>query len=196
MENKTSTFLGDVILKQIGTSVNVELQHNLMYYSKEHRLILIAKKGFISDLGSIPMFLRGIVRADNIKYSRSFIMHDLLYRNLYDRKTSDLILDEMLKLQQLGWVSRQKIYTGLRLFGSPTNDDTLIENAHKYSAIIDYNKMKSAVDIKDEADYITDILNSDNFSMFLSKIKEACKMGGQSVICIEDPILTQGILQY
>jgi hypothetical protein len=144
-------FLGDVEMKQMGNTVNISLLQHLIYYSEKHQIILIAKEGFISDLGSIPIYLRSFVRADNILYARSFIMHDLLYRNDFNRKKSDLILDEMLKLQGLGSVARSKIYYALRMFGSATNDEDIIDNAMKHSTIVDYSAFKNPINVSEEA---------------------------------------------
>jgi len=153
-------FLGDVVMRQIGATNNIQLEHNLLYYSQKYQVIMIAKSGFISDLGSIPMWIRSFVGADNIIYSRAFIMHDLLYRNGFDRKVADLLLDEMLQLMGLRMIARNKIYYGLRMFGSYGSNEEVIANAKQYTTIIDYRHFKKKVNIKEEVELIrTSTLN-------------------------------------
>ena len=99
------------------------------FYSDIYGLRITIKRGFITDLASIPPILTGIVRASENKYWRAFCTHDALYRKGVDQKQSDIMLDEALQVLGMGAYTRGKIYYGLRMFGSPTIDEELIENA-------------------------------------------------------------------
>jgi len=62
------------------------------FYSDQFGLRVTIKKGFITDLASIPPILTGIVRASSPVYFRAFCLHDALYRKGVDQKQSDVML--------------------------------------------------------------------------------------------------------
>ena len=111
---------------------NCEVKRRFAFYSTRENVEVVVKKGFITDLGSIPPCLKSFVRASAIHLWRAYVIHDALYRRGFDKRRSDNILDEALELLNLGAYARWKVRIGLRLFGSPTIDDALIDNAHKY----------------------------------------------------------------
>ena len=135
---------------------NVVLMDKLVYYNENLKIIVILHEGFISDLASIPMLLKSFVRVDYIYTFKCFILHDALYRFGYDKKFSDNVLDECLKEEGLGIYPRTKVNIGLKLFGSPTDDYSLIDNAHQNVEIIDYSDFIGPINFEEEAN---DVLN-------------------------------------
>lgn len=99
---------------------------------------VLIKRGFLTDGASVPYRVRGLTRITDLKYISCACVHDALYRiEGYDRKKADKMLDEMLKIQGMGRYERAKVYYLLRLFGSPTKDPKLLENAKHYVEIMD-----------------------------------------------------------
>ena len=124
-----SSFTSNILLEQLGTTENCEVKRKFSFYSDIYGLRVTIKKGFITDLASIPPILQGIVRASSPKYWRAFVTHDAMYRKGVNQKQSDVMLDEALKVLGMGAYTRAKIYYPLRIFGSPTDNEELIENA-------------------------------------------------------------------
>ena len=130
-----STFTGNILLEQLGLTDNCEVKRKFAFYSTRENVEVVVKKGFITDLGSIPPCLKSFVRASAIHLWRAYVIHDACYRIGFDKVRSDNILDEALDLLKLGAYARWKVRTGLRFFGSPTDDDGLIMNAHQHVII-------------------------------------------------------------
>ena len=118
-------------------SDNFVINRAFSFHSYLYDIDIIIKRGFISDGASIPMVLRGLVRGTHFRYQRAFIVHDALYRSACNRLMADRILDEGLKDLGMGWYTRSKIYFPLRAFGSPTDDEDMIENAVQYLQVLD-----------------------------------------------------------
>lgn len=127
-----SSFTNDIDIRQLGLTENVMLLSDIGYYSTKYKIIVIMRAGFISDLDSIPLIIKSVVRASPKRSWRAYALHDALYRYGYDKKLSDLLLDEALITVDVGWYPRSKVYSGLWMFGSPTTDADLIDNAVKY----------------------------------------------------------------
>jgi len=130
-----SSFTSNILLEQLGKTDNCEIKRKFSFYSDIYNIEIIIKRGFITDLASIPQCISSIVRGSANRYWRAFVIHDALYRIGHDRKESDLILDEALKVLGMGAYARGKIYYGLRWFGSPSDDQELINNAHAHVSI-------------------------------------------------------------
>jgi hypothetical protein len=130
-----SSFTGNIKLEQLGKTDNCKVMRAFSFFSKRHCVLITVKRGFITDLASIPSFLRGIARGTANRYWRAFVIHDALYRKGYSKKKADNILDEALKILGMNLYERSKIYYPLRLFGSPTDDEELIQNASENISI-------------------------------------------------------------
>lgn len=134
-----SSFTGNIQLEQLGLTDNCVVLKDFSYYTEDGTYLFNIHKGFITDLGSIPQSINGIVRASANKTWRCYAIHDLLYRTGWvSQKKADLILDECLKLVGVSWYARSKVYYGLRMFGSPTDNEDLINNAHQYGSMIEF----------------------------------------------------------
>lgn len=145
-----SSFNSKLLVEFDGMTDDVEVRRMVSYYSERvfPGLVITLFPGFISDLDSIPEWLKGMVRASRNRYKICYAYHDALYRlwyyyevlcpnltpplehELYDEipyKTGDLLLDEMLELKGLGAYARNKVYHGLRWFGSPGTGDIVAD---------------------------------------------------------------------
>jgi len=131
-----SSFTGNILLEQLDTTDMCMVKRQFTFYSYKAQVDITIKKGFLTDLASIPAIIKSIVRGSANRYWRAYVVHDALYHIGYDRKLSDIILDEALEVLGMGSYTRGKIYYGLRMFGQPTNDSELIDNAHQ-TVIID-----------------------------------------------------------
>lgn len=133
------SFLGDFDVRQLGMTENVELLSDMGYYDTQYKLIVIMRAGLMSDLDSIPTIIKSVVRASPKRSWRGYMLHDALYRKGWDKKTSDEVLDNALTVLNIDWYARKKVATGLYLFGKPTLDIDLIENATHYVEIHDFS---------------------------------------------------------
>jgi len=143
-----SSFTGNIQLEQLGKTDNCLVLKDFSYYTNDRILEFVIKKGFITDLASIKpitfalsfipflgIFLAAALRN---RYWRAFALHDMLYRTGWvSQYQADVILDESLEVLGANKATREIIYRGLRMFGSPTDNPDLIENAIKHSAIIE-----------------------------------------------------------
>ncbi|MDE2100118.1 MAG: DUF1353 domain-containing protein [Patescibacteria group bacterium] len=78
---------------------------------------MLRNPNWTTDYGSIPMVFQNILRKDG-RYAPAYVVHDWLYSSeKFDRATCDWILLEM--LQELGayWLTRNTIYSGVRIGG-------------------------------------------------------------------------------
>ena len=132
-----SSFTGNFDTRGLGLTDNVMLLDDIGYYSEKYKVIVIMRARFITDLDSIPQCLKSVVRASPVRAFRAYALHDGLYRQGYDKKLSDLLLDEALEVVEINWYARTKVYAGLWMFGKPTNDEDLIMNAIERVEIYD-----------------------------------------------------------
>lgn len=78
---------------------------------------------FVSDLGSIPVFVRGMpALAPDGPGVAAFLIHDLNYltkglHGVYDRKAADVMLRDGLEALGVGKIERNIIYAGVRAGG-------------------------------------------------------------------------------
>ena len=126
-----SNFTKNLQVTFLGVTNDCRVDTEFSFYSSLYPIKVTIREGFITDLGSIPNIVKGVVRGSENRYNRAYVIHDGMYRKGYDRKISDDILDEALKVLGMGWYTRSKIYYPLRLFGSPTTDEVLIANASR-----------------------------------------------------------------
>jgi len=75
--------------------------------------------GFVTDFASIPRVLWDWLPPTG-KYARAAVVHDFLYRTpgFATRAQADGVLMEAMSILNVGWLTRQVIYNGVRLGGS------------------------------------------------------------------------------
>lgn len=145
-----SSFNSKLLVEFDGMTDDVEVRRLVSYYSERvfPGLVTTLFPGFISDLDSIPEWLKGFVRASRNRYKIAYAFHDAWYRlwyyyeilcpelkppiehELYDEipyKVADLLLDECLEVKRLDRTARAKVYYGLRWFGSPGTSDIVAD---------------------------------------------------------------------
>lgn len=78
---------------------------------------IVVPAGFVTDMGSVPHFLWGIIDPWG-KASKAFLIHDFLYETrLRSRLVSDAILLEGMEVLGVNWLKRKLIYNGVRIGG-------------------------------------------------------------------------------
>ena len=89
----------------------------LTYHSEVVKEIIEVPLNRFTDLGSIPQALQSVFPKDG-KAMFPYILHDFLYEaGLYDRDTSDNLLDEAMKTVGVSWWRRKSVKSGLKIFG-------------------------------------------------------------------------------
>lgn len=98
---------------------------------------IVAKKGFLTDGGSFTTKLVPFIDATPTgRYFRAFIIHDAIARaGDFSFKDTNFILDESLRLLEMSFLYRHRIYYPLQWFGKPTKKEELIANAKKFVKI-------------------------------------------------------------
>lgn len=83
-----------------------------------HKDIFVVKKGFITDLASIPRMLWGVIPPFG-KWIPATVVHDWLYRtdNKYTRGEADFIMFSLLLDDDVSVALATIMYLGVRLFG-------------------------------------------------------------------------------
>ena len=93
------------------------LHANLIYYSEKAKCNIIVPIGFTTDYGSIPKILHGIMSPTG-KPTYAFVIHDYLYKTgKYTKSVSDEILNEAMKILDVGFIKRYSIIAGLKVGG-------------------------------------------------------------------------------
>ena len=133
------TFTNLLDSRQLFPSDNYLILKDYVYWNERYRLAIKIKKGFICDGCSMPLIIRSFVRATQNRTDIIWPIHDCLYRNKYDKHISDNILDDMLQIDDMNisWYARNKVYFGLKLFGSSSTDQEMINNAITYTEILE-----------------------------------------------------------
>ena len=82
---------------------------------------IVVPLGYPSDGASVPRIFWSIFSPFNGDYFESAIIHDFLYSNtsgyIFTRKECDQIFLEAMYNQGVGWVTRNTIYSAVRIGG-------------------------------------------------------------------------------
>ena len=109
---------------------DIVLLDDIIFIDKKRGFKLIVRKGFRCDGGSVPQsFWTTIYDPYATRALLSFILHDALYASrLFQRDESDTILLEF--LMELGscWLKRNKIWSGVRIWGDRAWNDRTEED--------------------------------------------------------------------
>jgi len=156
----SSSFNNNLKVEFLGNTDDVRVLEEVKYYSEGvfPGLVTTLYPGFISDLDSIPEWVKGMVRASRNRYKICYAYHDAWWRLYYYYFTlcpdltippehilikeipyvkGDLLLDEALKVKELGWYPRGKVYYGLRMFGRPGSGDKEADRIKIEKSIVD-----------------------------------------------------------
>lgn len=78
---------------------------------------IIAPRGFITDLASIPQPFRGVFNVNGLLRAPA-VIHDWLYcSQRYSRAEADAIFLEAMEARGISWVTRYAAYSAVRSFG-------------------------------------------------------------------------------
>ena len=112
-----SNFKNNLIVKVPLDGGDRILTEDLLYSSDIAIKTLIAHSGMKTDYGSIPKILHNVLSPTG-KPTYAFVIHDMLYqKGIFNKKKSDKILDEAMKILGVGWFKRKTIMSGLKLGG-------------------------------------------------------------------------------
>ncbi len=96
------------------------LESDLVYFDSHYGLIT-AKKGFETDLASIPKPIRNIVDPSEPYIKEPAVIHDWIYRGhtgkRFNRKDADKIFYRGMRSNGISWTKAQVMYWAVRLFG-------------------------------------------------------------------------------
>lgn len=122
--NEIKTIPDHIQLTDISTSednqfeLSESVEYQFFYLGVEYKTII--PKGFITDLGSIPVAVRPII-SNTGRYIKSYVLHDWLYSTDCDlnitKNDADIILWLGLKDQKMSWWKMNLVYQAVRLFG-------------------------------------------------------------------------------
>lgn len=79
-------------------------------------IVIQVPAGYDSDMASIPRIFRPLIPGVGLTRWAA-VIHDVLYDHRADRKLSDNIFYEALKVSGVGWLKRQAMYWGVRSGG-------------------------------------------------------------------------------
>ena len=113
-----SSFTKPLVVKSLGKGY-YELLEEFEYYTdiRGIREIITVPVGFITDFASIPKQLRWLFKPNDKQYAKSSVIHDFMYRKVYDRQFADEVFCEGSKVLGTPKWKRVMMYTALRLFG-------------------------------------------------------------------------------
>lgn len=96
------------------------LQQDLIYWDSHYGCVK-AKKGFTTDLASIPKFIRNIVDPSAPYIKEPSVIHDWIYSGneykRFNRKDADKIFYRGMRSNGISWIKAQAMYWCVRCFG-------------------------------------------------------------------------------
>ena len=114
-----SGFLNPIRAEDSEDGVHRKLLEDIVYHvgKSESKDKIVVPAGFVTDGGSVPRPLWGIVSPWG-KASKPYILHDWLYHTQdRTRLVSDAVLLEAMEVVGVNWFQRWLIYRGVRLGG-------------------------------------------------------------------------------
>ena len=113
-------FLNDLIVKSIRGTDKRELLQGLVFTAKDG-IIVVARKGFVTDYASIPKFLRSWIDQDSGRIRDAAVIHDYLYKYGYSlgfqRKHVDGYFYEAMRDLGMGFIKATAAWLAVRVFG-------------------------------------------------------------------------------
>ena len=100
----------------VRTSEGTKLLSNVVFISDRTNERLTVPKGFVSNLASIPRYIRPWFSNDTFGIALSAILHDYLYTQ-DRRKHADRHLLEALRSEGIGSIKARMMYLGVRMGG-------------------------------------------------------------------------------
>ena len=113
-----SSFTDPLIVKKLKNMIWV-VEREFYYFvgSEDSKESIRVPNGFITDFASVPRPFWIIFPPDG-QYTQAAVLHDYLYYfHLYDRKKSDYIFLEAMKVLEVSWWKRRVMYRAVRMFG-------------------------------------------------------------------------------
>jgi hypothetical protein len=113
-----SAFLLPLDVTPLDDGRNWRVDETFSFESEVLDAIITIPIGFETDFASIPRAFWSWLPPTG-KYSRAAVIHDFLYRTpgMATRAQADAVLREAMEILNVGWLTRQIIYNGVRLGG-------------------------------------------------------------------------------
>jgi hypothetical protein len=113
-----SAFLLPLDVTPLDDGRNGRVDETFSFESEVLDAIITIPIGFETDFASIPRAFWSWLPPTG-KYSRAAVIHDFLYRTpgMATRAQADAVLREAMEILNVGWLTRQIIYNGVRLGG-------------------------------------------------------------------------------
>lgn len=137
-----STFLTPIRVQKLGAQTWI-LIDDLQFQSDAMWQVVVAPRGFQTDLASIPRFLWAVFPKVD-KYDAAAVIHDAGYagalvdmkgdRMIVTKAQADRLFREGCRVLEVNGVVAWLMYTMVRLFGDP-DDHPLVENRPDVSAV-------------------------------------------------------------
>lgn len=98
---------------------NYNFRLNTPFIVQINHHVIAVPAGFVTDLASTPRLLWSLYSPNNTKTIRAAVVHDYMYRCIttYSRYEADQIFYYALLKHDLSWLTANKYYYGVRLFG-------------------------------------------------------------------------------
>jgi len=118
-----STFTTPIVLRLLDDERKWELYEDFEYHIGTYpsKQIIKVKKGFKTDLASVPRVLLPFFNPLQTKYAKPALVHDWLYAkkdsSIQDRKLADKIFLEAMSVMQAPKMTKYTIYGAVRCFG-------------------------------------------------------------------------------
>lgn len=115
-------FLSQAHYEELPDGIHGKLTEDLVYALGEEKenepwaIRVTIPKGFVTNFASTPRFLWSIFPPRG-RYSRAAILHDFLYRNMFDRFLADAMFRASMKELKVPWWRRVTMYYAVRLLG-------------------------------------------------------------------------------
>ena len=112
-----SAFLTKCVFTPDSDGATYTLDEPLIYHSDLVNADITVPTGFVTDLASVPRIFWDIFPPFG-KYTQAAIIHDYIYKgHNYPRGTCDNIFLEAMIVLGVSWISRNIIWSQLRLWG-------------------------------------------------------------------------------
>ena len=114
-----SSFTKPLVVRYID-GTKWEVMHQFTYHigDKTAKEVVVVPKGFITDFASIPRIMWPLIGPPTGEHGKAAVVHDYLYgKHRFTRAKSDRVFREAMKVSDIGWMKRNTMYLGVRLFG-------------------------------------------------------------------------------
>ena len=113
-----SSFTDKLVVSKVSRKMwRVERTFDYHVGSEDSKEVVTVPIGFLTDFASVPRIFWAILPPDG-EYTQAAVVHDYLYNSrIYNRKKSDSIFIEAMKVLGVSLWKRRIMYRAVRMFG-------------------------------------------------------------------------------